>query len=138
MFLLSRTEVLRLLDIEPGRTIAITGAPREFLEWLDQGLPEGVLIDPSSDSIGHVDVHIIWTDGPAEDAGIRDRIVSAFSRASEVWMVFPQVSPLTRARSVTGFRTTTDHQLTEGHLLSRVDPGEIENGPVPHSSEKVL
>jgi len=120
MFLLSRTEVLRLLDLEPGRKLAITGAPGDFLDWIDKGLPEDVIIDPPDPPGASVVVHLFWTDDPDS---IHPGMDHALSAGTEVWIVAPSgAGPF---RPPEGTRSLSEHHITDRHVLSRIVSQEI-------------
>lgn len=92
-FLSSRTEVLRSLSLDTGRTILIIGAPNDFVEYLNKVLPQGSLSVPTiDDAIGPLNERDFWSvlvwaeDSPGTLEGLQ--VFKALMRpSSELWVV---------------------------------------------------
>ena len=62
-YLSSRVEVLKALFVETGRRVALINTPKEFNEWIDNGLPEDTdYLDTIQDRIDvkAYDIILLW------------------------------------------------------------------------------
>jgi hypothetical protein len=92
VYLVSRSEVLRHLDLVSGRSLAIVSAPHEFLEWLDMGIGSDTFITKSLPDRGMFDTILIWADPLWDEVEILD-LCKLLNGCGSVWVVASGESP---------------------------------------------
>ena len=89
ILLCSRSEISRSVDLDTGKNIAVVGAPKDFVKWLDRILPTDSLITDDVDSLlekGSLDRMIVWISGTSISW---DDVIELLKRHGEssIWIV---------------------------------------------------
>ncbi|MGA1847755.1 MAG: hypothetical protein ACMUHB_00310, partial [Thermoplasmatota archaeon] len=89
LYLCSRTEFARAVDLDTGRTVAIVGAPKEFPEWIHRLLPADSCIVPRPvDLAGHREFSIvIWWLRDLEISETDTETIRSIVINGDLWMV---------------------------------------------------
>lgn len=91
LYLCSRTDILRNLYIDTGRTICVIGAPRDFIDWIEKVLPMDARIVPDIRSIDGrgFDILLKWTDDNGPKVKEVDDLALSLNEDGDLWMVVP-------------------------------------------------
>jgi hypothetical protein len=89
MYLSSRTEVLRAMNIDTGRYMAIIGAPEEMVVWMNKILPTNTAIYNSPEDLkvgSSYDIFMWWIpDGP--NMGRLERLIQHLTKNGDLWLL---------------------------------------------------
>jgi hypothetical protein len=96
LYLSSRTEVLRSMNIDTGRKVAIIGAPEDFIVWMNKILPihtciAGIPIDMGGER--DFDIILWWTPRGAEIDGI-EILIEHLTSKGDLWIIVGREIPL--------------------------------------------
>ena len=87
-YLCSRAEILRKVNMDTGRKIAIVGAPSDFIEWMEKVLPYDTCIVDEPDQLLNcciLDIIIYWE--PDESRNERlGRLREILSEQGDLWI----------------------------------------------------
>ena len=89
LYLSSRTEVLRSMNIDTGRKVAIIGAPEDFIVWMNKILPIHNCIAGTPDDMEaerNLDIILWWTPKGAGREGI-DNLIEHLSASGDLWII---------------------------------------------------
>ena len=97
LYLSSRTEFIRAVNLDTGRNILLIGLPDEMVKWLDIGLPKNTPSIPAPAGMeGQTFDIIVWW---IEEKGYRredvDIIRGLLSDDGEFWAIAPREGGLT-------------------------------------------
>ncbi len=97
LYLSSRTEFIRAVDLDTGRTLLLIGLPDEMVKWLDIGLPRDTPSVPGPlDMEGRVFDIIVWWIGEGKyDLKGVERIRELLNDQGEFWAIIPREGDLT-------------------------------------------
>jgi hypothetical protein len=87
-YLSSRVEVLKALFVETGRRVALINTPKEFNEWIDNGLPEDTdYLDTVQDrtDVKAYDIILLW--GLGNDGFGIEQLMETMDPESDLWAV---------------------------------------------------
>lgn len=89
LYLSSRAEVLRSMNIDTGRKTAIIGAPEDFIVWINKILPihtqiVGIPSDIGADPI--FDIILWWKPNGAKKKEIEE-LVNHLTIKGDLWMI---------------------------------------------------
>jgi len=90
LFLSARTEIVRGLDIDTGRTMLIIGAPKWFLDWMDRFIPESTVIEEAGGKdgpVGTFDIVLLWCTDVEGLSGEIDRAKARIRKEGDLWAV---------------------------------------------------
>ena len=90
LFLSTRTEIVRGLNIDTGRTMMIIGAPKWFLEWMDRFLPESTVIEEAGGKegpAGTFDIVLLWGPELEDLTGAIERAKAMVRKDGALWAV---------------------------------------------------
>ena len=92
LYLSSRTEFIRAVDLDTGRTILLIGLPDEMVKWLDIGLPRDTpSVQGPHDIEGRVfDIIIWWIERGGYDQEGVERVRELLSDKGEFWAIIPR------------------------------------------------
>ncbi|MBN1538502.1 MAG: hypothetical protein JW939_00015 [Candidatus Thermoplasmatota archaeon] len=89
LYLSSRVDILRKVNMDTGRRVAFVGVPREFRDWMEKTLPmDTCIVDEPGEIPGgsSFDIIICW-----EESGVRmDRIENLarfLSKRGDLWVI---------------------------------------------------
>ncbi|MFO8051802.1 MAG: hypothetical protein R6V01_08920 [Thermoplasmatota archaeon] len=91
IYLCSRTEVLRAIYLDTGRSIGIIGAPEEFLEWIEKLLPMDSVVASEAASLkgSELDVVIGWFGDHVPESGDIEELRSGLKEDGDLWVIVP-------------------------------------------------
>jgi hypothetical protein len=93
LYLCSRTEFARAVDMDTGRKVAIIGAPSAFPEWIERLLPaDSCIVSRPQDLAGQRELSIIiwWLREPyITEADIN--VMRSISKTGDLWIVVPRL-----------------------------------------------
>lgn len=96
LYLSSRTEFIRAVDLDTGRTILLIGLPDEMVKWLDIGLPRNTPLIPGPHDIkGSVfDIIVWWIEEGGYDLEGVESIRELLTDQGEFWAIIPREGDL--------------------------------------------
>jgi hypothetical protein len=89
LYLSSRTEVLRSMDIDTGRKIAIVGAPEDFIVWMNKILPLHTRVVGTPQDIGsdmEFDIILWWAPDGVESENY-EKLAGSLSSSGDLWVI---------------------------------------------------
>ena len=105
LFLSTRTEIVRGLNIDTGRTMMIIGAPKWFLEWMDRFLPESTVIEEGKGDHHPnctFDIILLWGSDQDNLPGEMARAKALLGSGGDLWAVIDSNAPLDVALHLQG------------------------------------
>ncbi|MCK5774407.1 MAG: hypothetical protein KAH57_11510 [Thermoplasmata archaeon] len=96
LYLSSRTEFIRAVDLDTGRTILLIGLPDEMVKWLDIGLPRNTpSVRGPHDMEGRAfDIVIWWIERGGYDQKGVERVRELLTAQGEFWAILPREGDL--------------------------------------------
>lgn len=91
LFFCSRTDVLRAIYLDTGRSVGMIGAPADFLEWIEKILPKDTVISGDIEGFEacELDMIICWFRNELPSRGKIDAITGHLARDGDLWVVVP-------------------------------------------------
>ena len=96
LYLSSRTEVLRSMNIDTGRKVAIIGAPEDFIVWINKILPIHTYIAGGPSDIGtgtDFDIILWWSPKGVEKKWI-EVLTEDLSDKGDLWIIIERGIPI--------------------------------------------
>ncbi len=89
LYLSSRTEVLRAMNIDTGRYMSIIGAPEEMVVWMNKILPTNTTTYNSPEDLeveSSYDIFLWWIpDGP--NKGGLEKLIQHLTEKGDLWLL---------------------------------------------------
>ena len=97
LYLSSRTEFIRAVDLDTGRTILLIGLPDEMVKWLDIGLPRNTpsVKEPHEMEGRAFDIIVWWIERGGYDQKGVERVRELLCDQGEFWAIIPREGDLT-------------------------------------------
>lgn len=92
MFFLTRSEILRLLEVEDDSSLLIASAPKPFLEWFDPCIGSRTKVTDSIPLSGSFDRILVWMDSLPEEEML-DAARRSLNPDGQLWAVLPMECP---------------------------------------------
>ena len=92
LYLSSRTEFIRSVDLDTGRNIALISIPDEMAAWLDIGLPRDTPTIPEPRPIGGrtFDIVVWWIEKGSCTPGAIEDVRGLLTDGGEMWAIVPR------------------------------------------------
>ncbi|MDG6226053.1 MAG: hypothetical protein QCI82_11155 [Candidatus Thermoplasmatota archaeon] len=92
MYFLTRSEILRLLEVEDDSSLLIASAPKPFLEWFDPCIGSRTKVTDRIPTSGGFDRILVWMDSLPEEEMI-DAAIRSLNPDGQLWVVLPMECP---------------------------------------------
>lgn len=91
LFLCSRTDVLRTIYMDTGRSVGMIGAPIDFMEWIEKVLPMDSVISGDIKNFGAygLDMILCWFRNELPSKDIIDTLETHLAEDGDLWVVVP-------------------------------------------------